>query len=340
MITSTAALAGIAAVGKAGGASGTPANPEIRLEDVLYGRTDAAPVSMDRLGAAVTRARNDFQAARYGQLPVVLPKIIAAAQATSENAGSNGRAQASGLLADAYILAADFAVKINDDPLSWMTADRALQAAQASGDPLLLADARRAVATAMRRAHHPNRACDLLTRACLDIQPGPSASPDQLATYGSLLAVAAYTAATAGSRRAADEYITEAASAAGRLGAASVGRQSTFGTAGVTLYRVSIAQVLGDSGTAIEHASALRPAKITTPERQGRYWIDVARAYHQWGKPDACYRALLAAERTAPAEVRYRPPVHRMTEDLLRRDTRGSLPGLRTFAQRIGMPDA
>jgi transcriptional regulator with XRE-family HTH domain len=141
MITSTAALAGTAALGKAGGASGTPANPEIRLEDVLYGRTDAAPVPLDRLGAAVTRARNDFRAARYGQLPVVLPKIIAAAQATSENAGSNGRAQASGLLADAYILAADFAVKINDDPLSWMTADRALQAAQASGDPLLLADA-------------------------------------------------------------------------------------------------------------------------------------------------------------------------------------------------------
>jgi hypothetical protein len=29
----------------------------------------------------------------------------------------------------------------------------------------------------------------------------------------------------------------------------------------------------------------LRSAAIPTPERQGRYWIDVARAYHQWGKP-------------------------------------------------------
>ena len=40
---------------------------------------------------------------------------------------------------------------------------------------------------------------------------------------------------------------------------------------------------------------------------------------------------MLADERAAPAEVRYRPPVHRMTGDLLRLDTRNSLPGLRDF---------
>jgi hypothetical protein len=53
------------------------------------------------------------------------------------------------------------------------------------------------------------------------------------------------------------------------------------------------------------------------------------------GKPEACYRALLAAERAAPAEVRYRPPVHRMTEDLLRLDAPSSMAGLRDFARRV-----
>ena len=271
-------------------------------------------------------------------MPAALPKIIAAAQATRDSAGAGERAEASGLLADAYILAADFAVKINDDPLSWTTSDRALQAAQASGDPLAVADARRAVATAMRRAHHPGRAVDMLLRACRDIEPDGNASPDQLATYGNLLTVAAYTAATAGNRPAAGEYMAEAASAAKRLGGATSSRQPAFGQAGLTLYQVSIAQVLGDSGTAIDHARTIRAGDIPTPERQGRYWVDVARAWHQWGKPEACYRALLAAERAAPAEVRYRPPVHRMTEDLLRADTRSALPGLRDFARRIGVP--
>ena len=178
----------------------------------------------------------------------------------------------------------------------------------------------------------------MLIRACRDIEPDGHPSPDQLATYGNLLTVAAYTAATAGNRHAAAEYMAEAASAAARLGSATSSRQPAFGQAGLTLYQVSIAQVLGDSGTAIDHARTIRAADIPTPERQGRYWVDVARAWHQWGKPEACYRALLAAGRAAPAEVRYRPPVHRMTEDLLRADNRSTLPGLRDFARRVGVP--
>ena len=338
MITSIAALAGAAALSRAPGGTGSPRTPAGGLEDVLYGHVEAAPVDAGRLRAAVTAARGDFRDARYDRVPAALPKIIAAAQATRDNAGAGKRAEASGLLADAYLLAADFAVKVNDDPLSWTTSDRALQAAQASGDPLAIADARRAVATAMRRARHPGRAVDLLIRACRDIEPDGNASPDQLATYGNLLTVAAYTAAMAGNRHAAGEYMAEAASAAARLGGAASGRQPAFGQAGLTLYKVSIAQVLGDNGTAIDHARSIRAASIPTPERQGRYWVDVARAWHQWGKPEPCYRALLAAERAAPAEVRYRPPVHRMTEDLLRADGRGSLPGLRDFARRVGVP--
>jgi hypothetical protein len=120
-----------------------------------------------------------------------------------------------------------------------MTSDRALQAAQDSGDQLVIADARRAVATAMRRARHPARADDLLLRACRDIEPGRNADPEQLATYGTLLTVAAYTAATAGNRDAASQYMSEAASAAARLGTARSSRQPAFGPAGLTLYQVS-----------------------------------------------------------------------------------------------------
>jgi hypothetical protein len=334
LLAGTAALAGAAALGPAG------LGPAATLDDVLYGRSGAASIPLPRLRALIARTREDFRAARYDRLPAALPRLIAAAQATSDEAGSAEHGEASGLLADAYILATDFAVKINDDPLAWMTAGRALHAAQAGNDPLTLADARRAVATAMRRASHSGRACDLLILACHDIEPAGRPGPDQLAMYGSLLNVAAYTAATAGNRRAAGEYIAEAAAAAARLGPATSRRQPAFGPVGVTLYQVSVAQVLGDNGTAIDHARKLQPVDIPTTERQGRYWVDVARAYHQWGKPEPCYAALLAAERAAPAEVRYRPPVHRMTEDLLRRGPHRSLPGLRAFAGRIGMPGA
>ncbi len=323
------------------GRSRTSTDPAAGLEDMLYHSTaNAEPVPLAALRTAVTGVRSDFQNARYDRMGASLPALIAIATATRDRADGHERATASTLLADAYITAASFMVKLNDDPLAWTTADRALQAAGAGDDPLTLAEARRAVATVLRRTGRPAQARDLLLLAASAIEPGHRPTPGQLSMYGTLLEVAAYTAAVDGNRHAAAEFIGEAAATAARLGSDDNHRFTAFGPSGVILYQVSIAQVLGDSGTAIQYARKLHPAVITTAERQGRYWIDVARAYHQWGKPEPCYRALLSAERAAPAEVSYRPPVHRMTKDLLRADRRQSLPGLRAFAHRIGVPDA
>jgi hypothetical protein len=339
LLAGAAGLAGAAALGRPA-ATRAPmlTSPGGSLEDLLYGKAAAEPVPVAALRAATTRARADFQTARYDRLSASLPALIATATATRDHDDGDDRATASALLADAYIVTANLLIKLNDDLLACTAADRALQAAQAGDDPLIIADARRAVATALRRTGRPARARDLLITAARDIEPRGHATPGQLSMYGTLLEVAAYTAAVDGSRHAASDLIGEATATARRLGQDANHHFTAFGPSGVTLYQVSIAQVLGDNGTAIEHAKTLRPAAIPTAERRGRYWIDVARAYHQWGKPEPCYRALLSAEHAAPAEVRYRPPVHRITEDLLRASRRQSLPGLRAFAHRIGIP--
>jgi len=340
-LLTAAGVAGAAGLGLPGARRALAlSDPGAHLDDLLYGSASAEPVSLAALRTATTRARACFQTARYERLITALPRLIATAVATRDSASGDDRAAASALLADAYIVAANFVIKLNDDPIAWTLADRALQAAQAGNDPLTIADGRRAVATVLRRTGRPTTARELLMRAARDIEPRGDASPDQLSMYGTLLEVAAYTAAVDGNRHAANELIGEAKTAAMRLGHDANHRFTAFGPANVALYQVSIAQVLGDNGTAIEHAKTLRPAAIPTAERQGRYWIDVARAYNQWGKPEPCYRALLAAERAAPAEVRYRPPVHRIAEDLLRGDRRRSLAGLPAFARRIGVPVA
>jgi transcriptional regulator with XRE-family HTH domain len=341
LLARAAGLASAAALGwSAAGPDRTATATGGGLEDLLYRDATAGPVPLAALRAATATARADFQTARYDRLTAGLRHLIATAAATRDYADGGARATASTLLADAYIVAANFMVKLNDDPLAWTVADRALQAAQAGDDPLTLADSRRAVATVLRRTGRRATARELLALAARDIEPGGHASPDQLSMYGTLLEVAAYTAAVDGSRSSASELIGEAQATATRLGHDANHRFTAFGPANVTLYQVSIAQVLGDNGTAIEHAKTLRPAAIPTAERRGRYWIDVARAYHQWGKPEPCYRALLSAEQAAPAEVRYRPPVHRIAEDLLRADRRHALPGLPGFARRIGVPAA
>lgn len=341
LLTGAAGLAAVGAFGRSAAAQAAvrKTDPAAELEALLYrhGPVGAEPVPLTALRTATSRARGLFQAARYDQLSAELPRLIATATTTRDHADGDERLTADALLADAYILTSGFMVKLNDDQFAWATADRAAQAAEASGDPLILADARRSIATVMRRTGRPDRARALLINAADDINRVHRAAPERLSMYGTLLQVAAYTAAVDGDRAEAGELITAAHAAATRLGRDVNHRHTAFGPTNVALHQVSIAQVLGDNGTAIAHAKALDPTAIPTAERRGRYWIDVARAWHQWGKPEACYRSLLAAERAAPAEVRYRPPVRRMTADLLRTDRRGALPGLHTFAARVGV---
>jgi transcriptional regulator with XRE-family HTH domain len=339
LLARAAGLAGATALGlPAATRAPAPGDPRGYLDNLLYGNASSEPVSLTTLRTITAQARGFFQTARYERLVTALPPMIATATSTRDSANGDDRATAGALLADAYIVAANFVVKLNDDPVAWALADRALQAAQTGDDPLTVADARRAVATVLRRTGRPAKARELLMSAIHDIESVGQDTPDRLSMYGTLLEVAAYTAAVDGNRPAARELIGEAQTTAARLGSDANHRFTAFGPANVTLYQISIAQVLGDNGTAIEHAKTLRPAAIPTAERRGRYWIDVARAYHQWGKPEPCYRALLQAERAAPAEVRYRPPVHRIAEDLLRANRHRSLPGLPAFAHRIGVP--
>jgi tetratricopeptide (TPR) repeat protein len=63
-------------------------------------------------------------------------------------------------------------------------------------------------------------------------------------------------------------------------------------------------------------------AQFPTPERRGRLHTDLARAWWQWGRPDQAARALLAAHRQAPAEVRARPAIRTIVTDLLERHPR------------------
>ena len=339
LLTGAAGLAAAGALGLQGTARAAQVpNPSAALEDLLYGHSldGAAPTSLTALRNTVERARGLFQAARYDQLSAQLPRLIAATTATRNHTDGDDRQAAEALLADAYIVASGLMVKANDDQLAWATADRAAQAATASGDLLTLADAQRSVATVMRRTGRPDRARALLIDAADQVAPTRTATADQLSMYGNLLQVAAYTAAVDGDRAQAGELISAAQAAAMRLGRDGNYRHTAFGPTNVALYQVSIAQVLGDNGTAIAHAKSINPATLPTAERQGRYWIDVARAWHQWGKTEHCYQALRSAERAAPAEVRYRPPVRRMTEDLIHANRRRALPGLQEFASRVG----
>jgi hypothetical protein len=190
----------------------------------------------------------------------------------------------------------------------------------------------------LRHAGHADTAQRLVVDTAASLQPDLHHGPEYVSVYGSLLSTAAYTSAVDGDRDTARTLIGEAVDAAARLGADGNHRFTAFGPTGVGLYRISIARVLGDYGTAVETAQRINPAGIPLAERRARYWSDIARSFHEWNKPEQCYRALLAAEHASPDEVRYRKPIQRITTSLLQHPTAHTLPGLRAFAARTGAP--
>ncbi|WP_371517625.1 helix-turn-helix domain-containing protein [Kitasatospora sp. NBC_01300] len=301
------------------------------LEDLLLYGASRIPAPRSEpthqsVAATLLMSRREFKAAQYDALAEALPSRIAAAQmvgSTEERARN---------VAQLYNLAVRLCIKIGDNNLVAITADRALTAARAGGDPLVVAEAQRMVSSSWRRQGSLARATDIVVVAAEELLADNTVpATARLALRGDLYATAAYTAAKSGDRAYAHALIREAADSA-----SAAGRTSGLvdGIQGVALHELSVHYELGDAGKAIELASTIDPAALPTAERQARFFTDVARAFDQWGKPEQCFKALLAAEEAAPQEI-HRGAVRGLAGGLLRHDRK--LPGVRDFAARAGV---
>jgi hypothetical protein len=142
----------------------------------------------------------------------------------------------------------------------------------------------------LRRAGYPALAQRLVIDTAAALQPDLHRGPDQLAVYGSLLAAAAYSAAAGGDRHSAHTLLDEATASAARLDGQRSVRVPVFSPAWVSVYRINTARVLGDYGTALDVARRLPAVTIPETEQRARYWATLARVFHEWGKPEPCYR--------------------------------------------------
>ncbi|MFD4210242.1 helix-turn-helix domain-containing protein [Micromonospora tulbaghiae] len=335
MIGGLAGLVGSALAGSPS-ALATPPRVITSLEDVLLGGcpTPTGTVDPTRLRTALASAWSDFRACRYARLSARLPRLVATATAAHEAAADDERATAAAALTQTYHLTVQVLLKLHEDAMAWSAMDRAAQAARDANDPLLSAETARMSAIVLRRTRHRERAQQTLIGAAQELDEVTGlGSAGQVATYGRLLATAAYTAAVGDRRDTAWDLLNEAAEAGRRSGTGD-----SFASVDVALYRVSVSRVLGDFGAAVQYARDLRPEQLGSVERRARYWEDYALALHGRGAYADSFRALQAAERTAPQEVRYRPWAQQLSVALLDADRRQTLHGLRSFAARIGTP--
>jgi len=336
LLSGVAGLAGLSIVGPAPGADAevSPA-PTAQLVAELQQRlmrlhpNTATPTTVSAVRAMLTTTRSAFQASNYLKLATDFPHLIDTVEATHAATNGDDSLALQAIRAEMYTAAAETLIKVGELGLAWMTIDRAMSAAESSGDTLAQVEATRTLCILNRKAEHYDTAVSIAVQAADRLDHN---DPVQLSMHGALLSTAGYTAAQSGDRERSNELLDEASAAASRLDGRDNLRHTAFSETNVRLFRITASWALGDSGTAIAHAKTVDIRDMKLPERRARYWIDVARAFSQWGKLDQTYRALLAAEREAAQEVHARPVVTHLIQNLLSAPTHPS--GLREFAAR------
>jgi hypothetical protein len=299
---------------------------------------DDRPPDMPALAAAVSQAKRDYQACRYSTVMKDLPVLLARLRAACAVLHGQARSQACTLSAEANHVAASVLLKTGDNGLGWLAADRSMQAARSSQDPVTIGSSARIVTHAMMRNGHLKAAASTASSLAGTLNRDlPLDDPESLSVYGSLLLRGAIAAAQHDDRHTAYEMLAEAEDSGARLGEDRNLRWTAFGPTNARLHRINIAVTLGDAGTALDVARTVDLAKVTVTERKAAFFVDTARAFLQCRKDDKALLSLRAADEIAHEEIAGRPVVHALIRDLVGSPAPSTRRHAEAFAQRIGV---
>src|SRR6266516_3883351 len=121
--------------------------------DAAADRLDALP-DLEALSAAVANAKRDYQACRYSHVINGLPGLLARVQTACTVLTGERQSQAYTLSAEAHHVAASILHKLGDHALAGLAADRSIQAARSSGDPLTVGSSARIIPHALASSGH------------------------------------------------------------------------------------------------------------------------------------------------------------------------------------------
>ncbi|MGW4118940.1 helix-turn-helix domain-containing protein [Nocardia sp. NPDC004711] len=243
------------------------------------------------------------------------------------------------LLSRAYQVAATAFTRQEEVDAAWVAADRALSAAEESGDALSVVAGTYRMAQAflrLQRLEQAEQAARVSVAALAAQVAAEQPRPEVLSLYGSLQLMLAVIAATDGNRTAARTGLAAARAAADRLGEGRNDFDTEFGPTGVAVHAVAVAVELGDAGEALDTARTV-DASILSPERQARFLVDVARAHAQRRQASEALEALLNAERLTPELVHTDHRAREVVRDLLQFAGRRPADELRELAGRAAV---
>ncbi|MCA1680049.1 MAG: helix-turn-helix transcriptional regulator, partial [Actinobacteria bacterium] len=276
------------------------------------------------------------QQGRYLDLGGMLTKLLGGLDA-AVRAGAHDEGAALRLSVHAYNAASSVCKTLGDPGLAVLCADRAVQAARAVDEPLLVAAAAYRLANVYLSSGNLPEAHEIALSGASVIESATDASRARLATAGGLLLTAAVARARQQDARGAWELIRDADLAAARLGSEHVGLHTIFGPTSVAIYAVAVAAELGDGRDVVRRAHDIHLMRLPAGllERRSHFLIEVARGHSQQANDREALATLLWAERLTPHEVRLNWKARALVEELTTRARPGAARELRDLAARV-----
>jgi transcriptional regulator with XRE-family HTH domain len=286
-----------------------------------------------------------FQACHYAALGRELPALIAGAEQAVHAAQVGEQAAAPALLSRTYQLVTSYLHKYGaaTSIQAALAADRALAAAERSGDPVQMGAAARRVAKSLVYQRRPEAAATFATDTARRLSAGlTERGPVGLSTLGMLYLSAAYAASsqdrTTARVQAAGDHVDEAEDVARRQGGDLDEDYTQFGPTNVVLHRMDMLLRFEDGWAALEAAEDLDPEALAglSRERQAGHRVTVAHASLLTRRKEDAAKALIEADALAPEEVRGRPDTVNLVKDVVGA-TANPGAGLRALAERCGL---
>ncbi|MFI7317553.1 helix-turn-helix domain-containing protein [Streptomyces venezuelae] len=313
--------------------------PDIQMSMLSWDLPDDdLPVRpFNELAADVASASALGRKARYAQLGSLLPPLLDELSTACHATEGNERERLFGLLGEAYsgVTAIAYAVGLFD--LRSQAMDRVRWAAQESADPLRISRTQWQRSTLFLQAAAYERGVRLLDRVRHDLGEDISLmDPPTLSVHGAVHLRSAMFAARLGNAPTAHAHLDAAAEAARRLGRDANHYGMEFGPTNVAMHRLGVAVEMYDGPEVVRRTCRTRLPATVAPVRAGRWYIDAAKGWLDYGNRERALAALQAARRASPEQTRNHPQVREVAQTLVQLERYGN-ESLSGFVSWLGL---
>ncbi len=274
-------------------------------------------------------------AGRYTDLTELLRALVPDLETAVRTLPEAQQSEVCELMASTYQACSAALAKLGEPEAAWIAADRAMAAAERTGNPMLVAAAAFRLVFVFLAARHYDQAEETARTAADALRSlADRGDPQAMSLWGALTLQRAVTASRLNYPDTAYHHLEQARQIAARLGEGRNDYNTEFGPANVSLYEIAVAVELGDAGRAMRTAATVDTTGLSA-ERWARMLIDVARAHAQRRQVHEAVAALRQAEDITPEQVRTHDLVRQIVSDLLTMQDPPSSE-LRGLAGRVG----